>query len=459
MNGVKVNIKVYSDSSDITSIISVIKQLELKGFDISLMHGKRFVINPNDIIILQPDDIESKLLNKVIEVKNSTKNTILFVVKNNNALLVSLIAKFGFTDIFVFPYELSKFISHLEEIINNNSFLSHGSRNNTFEQSHDNFKSIIGNSIQLRKVIDLSKKVADKTDINLLIQGETGTGKGLLAKAIHKNSISGEFPFVDIVCTSIPDTLLESELFGFEPGAFTNAKNRKHGLFELAENGTLFLDEIGDLSVNLQTKLLRTIEKKVIRRLGGVKDVPINARIISATNKNLRMLIENNLFRRDLFHRLDVVSIELPPLRERGEDALLLTKYFINKYNGQFNKSVRKIDEDAEQFILRYPWPGNVRELKNAIERTVLLSENSTLKLRDFTNQSYLNLTEDSSQSSEVKLLPQIIRMDVNFHKVGIRELTKSYAKEVLKKSKGNKSQAAKLLGVSRPKLDALLKK
>jgi transcriptional regulator with PAS, ATPase and Fis domain len=195
--------------------------------------------------------------------------------------------------------------------------------------------------------LELSKKIADKKDINVLILGETGTGKGLLAKAIHKYAFGESSPFVDIICTSIPEALLESELFGYEPGAFTSAKNQKQGLFELADKGTLFLDEIGDLSITIQSKLLRTIEKKIIRRLGGVKDIPISARIISATNKDLAIQLENNLFRRDLFHRLNTVTIELPALRDRGDDVLILADHFIAHFNKIFNKNITKMSSGA----------------------------------------------------------------------------------------------------------------
>jgi two-component system response regulator AtoC len=260
------------------------------------------------------------------------------------------------------------------------------------------------------------------------------------------------------VCTAIPETLLESELFGYEAGAFTSARARKIGLFELADRGTLFLDEIGDLSNNLQTKLLRAIEKKVIKRLGGVVDIPINARIISATNRDLELMVEKNLFRRDLFHRLNVVSIEIPPLRARGEDVVHLANHFIEEFNRQFNKTIKKLDKDVQHLLMGYPWPGNVRELRNAIERAVLLSEDKKLQLKDFANLISNVFPKVDLNSISVEVPSNVIRLDINYGITNLRKLDKQYAREVLLKLGGNKTQTAKLLGISRPKLDTLLK-
>ena len=269
--------------------------------------------------------------------------------------------------------------------------------------------------------------------LNILILGETGTGKGLLARAIHKYSNEKSSPFIDIICSAIPENLMESELFGYEKGAFTNAINQKIGLFEAANNGTLFLDEIGDLSLNIQTKLLRVIDRRLIRRLGGLNDLPVNSRIISATNRNLELLIEVKLFRRDLYHRLDVISIELPPLRYRSEDILPLAYHFIDKFNHIFGKQVKDLDNDFREFAQNYSWPGNIRELKNTIERSILLCEDSKLKLRDFLEfnnvTSNLSLLQENSQ-----LFPHLIRIDVDYKKNNINNLIKIYAKEVFLK-------------------------
>jgi len=454
-----INIKVFSDSQDIVSVTSALKQLELKGFPIDVSFPSEMEVSINDIIILKIESLDSEHYKAVLKVKKEKTNRFIIIIRNTDALLVTTLLKQGFFDIFVFPYEVLKFTSFLSEIISNKSYITETDRVGTFGMNRHGIKSILGESEKLLRAVNLASKVSEKSNSNVLILGETGTGKGLFARAIHNNGPANQFPFIDIVCTAIPETLLESELFGYEAGAFTSARTRKIGLFELADRGTLFLDEIGDLSNNIQTKLLRAIEKKVIKRLGGIVDIPINARIISATNRDLESMVERNLFRRDLFHRLNVVSIEIPPLRERGEDIVHLANNFIEEFNKQFNKSIKKLDKDVQHLLMGYPWPGNVRELRNAIERAVLLSEDKKLQLKDFANLIN-NVTHKVDLGSiSVEVPPNVIRLDVNYGITNLRKLDKQYAREVLLKLGGNKTQTAKLLGISRPKLDTLLKK
>ncbi|MEJ2494049.1 MAG: sigma-54 factor interaction domain-containing protein, partial [Ignavibacteriaceae bacterium] len=296
MDDIQVKIKVFSDSGDVVSITSALKQLTLKGIPINYSFPENFTADDNDIIVLQIESIESPRLRDVIAVKNQINNKIIIIMRNADALFVTSLLKFGFYNVFVFPYEVLKFTSLLAEIITNKTYITESNRTGTFGVNRQGIKSIIGESESLVRVIDLAIKVSEKSNANVLITGETGTGKGLFARAIHNNGKTGSFPFIDIVCTAIPENLLESELFGYEAGAFTDARTRKIGVFELAEKGTLFLDVIGDLSLNIQTKLLRAIEKQVIKRLVGVADIPINARIISATNRDLSILVEKNLF-------------------------------------------------------------------------------------------------------------------------------------------------------------------
>ncbi|RKY93567.1 MAG: hypothetical protein DRQ13_09290 [Ignavibacteriae bacterium] len=458
MDEVPVNIKVFSDSSDVVSITSALKQLSLKGIPINFTFPENFMPEDNDIIVLQLESMESLKLKDVIAVRRKINNKILIIIRNADALFVTSLLKFGFYNIFVFPYEVLKFTSLLAEIISNKTYITEGNRLGTFGVNRQGINSIIGESESLLRVLNLANKVSEKSNANILILGDTGTGKGLFARAIHNNGKTRAFPFIDIVCTAIPENLLESELFGYEAGAFTDARTRKIGLFELADKGTLFLDEIGDLSINIQTKLLRAIEKKVIKRLGGVADIPINARIISATNRDLDSMVEDNLFRRDLFHRLNVVSIEVPLLRERGDDIVILANHFIKEFNIQFEKSVKKIDKDLQHFLMGYSWPGNVRELRNAIERAVLLSDSDKINMDDFSNLIRTTQIEFQDNISSEKIPNNVVRMDINYGTTGLRNLEKHYAREVLKRLNGNKTQAARLLGISRPKLDTLLK-
>ena len=447
-----IDISVYS-SEDPSSIISALDQINLENYKIKYSFPGSFKLKPNEIIIIQEENTDSSIYKTLMEKRNEIQNKIILLIKENDALLASSFIKWGYSDIFVLPYEYFKMITHLREIILNNSYLT--GKNCISEPTDDNnLDAIIGNSKEILKIIELSKKIADKKDINVLIMGETGTGKGLLAKAIHRYAFGDSSPFVDISCVSIPEALLESELFGYEPGAFTNAKSKKQGLFELADQGTLFLDEIGDLSIAIQSKLLRTIESKVIRHLGGVKDISISTRIISSSNRDLKKQMENNLFRRDLFHRLNTVTIELPALKDRGEDIMILANHFIEHFNKLFSKNISKLAPDLKDFILKYSWPGNIREFRNSFERAILLNEDNILRLNNF---SHLFIRSFQTQKNE-EILPQFIKFNVEYEKVDLKQVNRLYAIEILQKMNGNKSKTAKLLGISRPKLDILLK-
>ncbi len=453
----KIIIKIYSDDEDISSVFSAVKQLEFRDFQVECVVQKKVEINPDDILIFQITDLGSKYLNKILKIKESISNIVIFVINHNDAVLVSSLAKLGFVDLFVLPFELPKFNSYLAEIITNKSYITAKTITSGTRKDVYNIKSIVGTSSEFLKILNFAKKIADKPDINVVIFGETGTGKGLIARVIHEYSKRAADPFIDIICSAIPENLMESELFGYEPGAFTSAKTRKYGLFELAENGTLFLDEMGDLSLGIQSKLLRTIEKKLVRRLGSINDIPINARLISATNKNLEAMIRSGQFRKDLYYRLNVVSIEIPPLRQRGDDIILLANKFIEDFNQQFGKNVKRIEKELKEFIMNYPWPGNIRELRNSVERAVLLSEDSTLKLKDFSNLLQNIDTMGREKKLDLSRLPQFVNFEVNYTKTNMRELERLYANYVFEKTKENKKKTAEILGVSRPKLDSLL--
>lgn len=454
----KIIIKIYSDAEDISSISSAVKQLEFRDFLVECVLQKKIEINPDDILIFQISGLGSKYLNTILKVKEGISNIVIFVINNNDAVLVSSLAKLGFVDLFVLPFELPKFNSYLTEIITNKSYITTKTKSSGTRKDVYNIQSIVGTSSEFLKILNFAKKIADKPDINVVIVGETGTGKGLIARVIHEHSKRAADPFIDIICSAIPENLMESELFGYEPGAFTSAKTRKYGLFELAENGTLFLDEMGDLSLGIQSKLLRTIEKKLVRRLGSVIDIPINARIISATNKNLDVMLKSGQFRRDLYHRLNVVSIDIPPLRDRQDDIILLANKFVQDFNQQFGKNIKKIEKKLKEFITKYPWPGNIRELRNSVERAVLLSEDSMLRLKHFSNLSQNVDTLARGKKLDASQLPQYVNFEVNYTKTKIKELERLYAQYVFEKTEENKKKTADILGISRPKLDSLLK-
>jgi two-component system response regulator AtoC len=238
---------------------------------------------------------------------------------------------------------------------------------------------IIGQSPGMVEMFNLARKVAESEVSSVLLQGESGTGKDLVAKAIHYASRRADFPFIAINCAALPATLIESELFGYEKGAFTDAKARKEGLFEQAEGGTLFLDEIGELELSLQAKLLRVLEEGAFRRLGGLKDIPLDARVIAASNRDLKGESETGRFRLDLYYRLSVIQIDIPAIRERGDDMILLAEYYIAHINERVRKRVRGLSPEVADIFRKYAWTGNVRELRNVIERLLILEEDDVI--------------------------------------------------------------------------------
>jgi transcriptional regulator with GAF, ATPase, and Fis domain len=323
------------------------------------------------------------------------------------------------------------------------------------------FSHIVGDSPQIKTVIELAKKVLSSLDTAILILGETGTGKELLAKAIHYNSKNCNHPFVEIGCSAIPDQLLESELFGHEKGAFTDAKSSKKGLFEIAGEGTIFLDEIGDISFSTQSKLLRVLEEKRMRRVGGVEDIPMKARIIAATSKNLAEFVRTGEFRKDLYYRLKVFPLELPPLRERKGDIELLARCFLAEFSTAHGVYRLGFTEHALESLNARPWEGNVRELKHAIERAVLLSTHEWISERDLDFPAFPkspNVEHDQRRSSQdVPTDKDHITITFPAKEATADHVEKLLVREVLIRTKWNKSRAAEILRISRPRLDRLM--
>jgi DNA-binding NtrC family response regulator len=352
--------------------------------------------------------------------------------------------KLGANDFILKPWDNAKMIATVKTAIQLNLSRKEVSQlkiktNRLKDEINRDQRNLIGESPQLMRVLSMVSKVA-KTDTNVLITGENGTGKELIAREIHRLSQRSREILVNVDMGAISETLFESELFGHMKGSFTDARENRPGKFETADHGTLFLDEIGNLSFHLQAKLLAAIQNREITRIGSNKPIPVDIRLICATNKNLSRMVSDGLFREDLLYRINTIQIEVPALRERGEDILLLTDFFLNKYSAKYEKQGLKINQQAREKLMNYPWPGNIRELQHTIEKAVILSEGPVLKTEDFFFRPLITSKEEESV-------------------LKIEEMEKRMIAIALEKNDNNMSAAADQLGVSRQTLYNKIKK
>jgi DNA-binding NtrC family response regulator len=311
------------------------------------------------------------------------------------------------------------------------------------------FDSLIGDSAPMQHIKQLAAKIAESPASTVLITGESGTGKDLVAKVLHYGSRRSGGPFLNITCSALPETLLESELFGYERGAFTDARQQKRGLFEQADRGTVFLDEVAETTPGLQAKLLRFLEEKAFRRVGGSHDIKVDVRVIAATNQNLEQQLRDGKFREDLYYRLNVFRMAMPALRERGHDVLLLAEHFIRLFSQEFRKPVRRLSEAARQALVRYTWPGNVRELRNVIERAVLLAEGPALEVADFGSlrggaTGAGDPPAPSAGGGGIQLPAEGLKLD---------DVERELIVLALDRTRGNQTRAAALLGLHRDQI------
>ncbi|UCG13294.1 MAG: sigma-54-dependent Fis family transcriptional regulator [Deltaproteobacteria bacterium] len=348
--------------------------------------------------------------------------------------------KEGAYDYIVKPLDVDQLTLMLKRIVEHQQLITENIllRQRLAEQYE--FQDIIGKSDAMQSIFEMIKAVTD-TNATVLITGETGTGKELVARAIHSNSSQRYGPFVATSCGALPETLLESELFGYEKGAFTGAERTKKGRFELAHGGTLFLDEVGDISMKTQIKLLRVLQERSFKRLGGTETIKVDVRLITATNRDLVACIEEGSFRSDLYYRLNVVSIHLPPLRQRKEDIPLLAAHFMNKYNVEFNKKFDRVERKAMDLMVDYHWPGNVRELENAIERAIVIDQGPEVKVKHL---PFCNLE-----------IPQIGNEDSHT----LQEVERLHIEKMLTRHDWNIAKTARLLNIDRTTLHKKIKK
>jgi DNA-binding NtrC family response regulator len=442
------NSRILIVDDDETLCYLLKEELVQEGFKVDIVHDGSEAIDklkfkPYDLILL---DLEMKFIHgeDVLKTVNQNYPSIQVIVLTGKGDVSTAVEcmRLGASDFLTKPYEFDQLLVRIEKalalknlVIDNTVLKS--------QISHKGSSEIIGKSPKILEVTELARRAA-ASHSNILLEGETGTGKELFAEFIHKNSPRNKKPFVVINCASLPDQLLESELFGYEKGAFTDAKSSKQGLVEIAEGGTLFLDEIGELSLTLQPKLLRFLENGEFRRLGGVTTLKSDVRVIGATNKNLMEEAENKTFRRDLLFRLNVITITIPPLRERGKDILLLSEYFIQTKVPV--RSSKNLNTDAEKLLLNYSFPGNVRELDHTIERAIIFSESDEIKPADLNlpKVSFEYAAETYSENDEV------LKLD---------EIEKIHIKKALNHYNWNREESARMLGISQKTLYSKIKK
>ena len=408
-----------------------------------------------DLLILDIKMPKKDGLQVLHEVKKINPNLIVVMITAFDTQQVAIQAlKDGAYDYFKKPFDNEELRIIIRRAIEKNRLLKKISVLQSEAGKFTKFDRIIGISPLMQNIFLLIQKVVNN-DVNVLIYGESGTGKELVAEAIHYHSYRKDKPFVKVNCVAIPETLLESELFGYEKGAFTGAYQQKLGKFELAQGGTLFLDEIGDMSLSLQAKLLRVIQEREFERIGGSKTTKVDFRLITATNKNLMKAVENREFREDLYFRINVLPIYLPPLRERIPDIPLLTEHFINFYNLRLSKNIKGVTKEVMNIFLQYPWPGNIREMENILQRAMILTDKDQIDIDTIPANIKTKVSDISS------LVPQAIsETQIDFSKPLseqiqdiLDKIEEKMIREALKKMNYKRQQTADLLGISRKSL------
>ncbi len=443
---IKDKILVADDEQSMREFLDIM--LKKEGYKVSLASNGEEVVKmiDNDLFDLVLLDIRMPKLDGISALKKikaiAPETIVIMITAYASADTAIKAMKEGAYDYITKPFK----VEEIKLIINNALEKKNLKKENILlkqvVRDRYHFGNIIGQSLKMVALYDLLEKVSP-TKTNILITGESGTGKELVAKAIHYNSPRKEKPFVTLNCGAIPESLIESELFGHMKGAFTDAIATKKGLFEVADEGTIFLDEISELPLLMQVKLLRVLQDKEFKRVGGTEDIRVDVRIISATNKDLEEAVKEKRFREDLFYRLNVIQVKLPPLRDRKEDIPILANHFLKKYSEELNKNILKISPEALQILLNYEYPGNVRELQNIIERAVALESNQELTVH--------NLSSYLSEQPLLKKGPidiEIPSEGIDLEKI-VEDLERTLLLKALDKTKGIKKKAAELLHIN----------
>ena len=405
-----------------------------------------FIEEQPDIVLLDIHLPDTNGLTVLESIKKENPNVVVVMMTAFGDIETAVkTIKAGAYDFLEKPFNLDKLKILIGKATETSALLREVTQFRTQLSTKYGFANIIGKSAEMVKILELTKKVAKSDATTILLGGESGTGKDLIAKVVHYESSRALKPFIDINCTALPETLIESELFGYEKGAFTDAKQMKKGLFELADGGTIFLDEIGDMKLSTQAKLLKIIENKTFKRIGGIKDISVDLRVVASTNKNLAEEVKKENFREDLYYRLKVIPILLPPLRERDADILLLAKFFIDEFNSEFKKNVKGLSKETQKAFLDYRWPGNVRELKNVIERAMILENEEYILPEHLPGEFSVSEISFSNMVHAPITLPP--------GGVDIEEVEKDLIRQALDQTKWNQTRAAKLLHLTRDAL------
>lgn len=434
---------------------SLKKEFEKEGFDVltacTASEGINcFKENSPDIVFLDVKLPDKNGLEVLKDIKQINKDALVIIITAFGGVENAVSAvKAGAYDYIEKPFEFESVkitVNRALETVRLKNEVRELRKKGGGSYSFDRF---ITCSANMMEVLSLAKRVAATDCSTVLIQGESGTGKDLLAKIIHYESSRAAKPFLEISCTALPETLIESELFGFEKGAFTDAKNAKKGLFEAAEGGTVFMDEIGDVKLPTQVKLLRVLEEKTFKHIGGSKDISMDVRIIAATNRNLEREVENGNFRNDLFYRLKVLPVYIPPLRERKNDIIPITRSIIGQLNREFKKDINYLSKEAEELLVQYHWPGNVRELRNVIERVMILSDADTI-LPDHLPREIRKPLVNNNIVHIGNAMERRFCVTVPEEGVDLAEVEKEFIKQALNTTNGNQTKAAGLLKITR---------
>lgn len=404
-------------------------------------------VTPFDIVItdLRLPDIDG--LEVLKSLRKSSPEAMVVLITAFGAVETAVEAmKYGAYDYVTKPFAMDELLIMIRRMLRLKDLERENQALKEQVEGRYNFSGIVGRSDKMNEIFEMIK-VVSQTDSTVLILGESGTGKEIVASAIHRNSPRKDGPYIKVSCAAIPETLLEAELFGYDKGAFTGAVKQKKGRFELADKGTIFLDEIGELAPSIQVKLLRVLQEKEFDRLGGTGTVSADVRVICATQRDLKKEVQNGSFREDLYYRLNVVPIVLPPLRERKGDIMLLANHFLNYYSGLCKKQVKGFSVDAVEALIKYPFPGNVRELEHAVERAVVMGKGEEIQPWD--------LPEEIGSSNLSDCLKVFRSGEGGYENLtkAMKDFEKKYIIKVLEETNGNKTLAAKLLGVSRKTL------